>query len=272
MEIVVVGAGFAGVWAAAGAVRTAAELGREEDVTVTVVAPGEDMVIRPRLYEDDPSRMRVALDRVLGPIGVRRVRAEITGVDVDAHRVTGRDHDGNPVELAYDKLVLATGSTLVSPQLPGAEHLFDVDTIEAADALHQHIAQLSQDPQRPGAFAAVVVGGRLHRPGGRHRAAQPPASSGRRAPGAGGHAGSRRRRGPRPGRRTAPRDRGRTGGRGRGGPAGHRDGVADGGLRAAHRRHGHRGRDRDLDGGHARPGAHGADPGRARRSGEARRR
>lgn len=37
MEIVVVGAGFA------------AELGREEDVTVTVVAPGEDMVIRPRL-------------------------------------------------------------------------------------------------------------------------------------------------------------------------------------------------------------------------------
>ncbi|MFF0973557.1 NAD(P)/FAD-dependent oxidoreductase, partial [Kocuria sp. CPCC 205295] len=159
MEIVVVGAGFAGVWAAAGAVRTAAELGREEDVTVTVVAPGEDMVIRPRLYEDDPSRMRVALDRVLGPIGVRRVRAEITGVDVDAHRVTGRDHDGNPVELAYDKLVLATGSTLVSPQLPGAEHLFDVDTIEAADALHQHIAQLSQDPQRPGAFAAVVVGG-----------------------------------------------------------------------------------------------------------------
>ena len=158
-EIVVVGAGFAGVWAAAGAVRTAAELGREEDVTVTVVAPGEDMVIRPRHYEDDPSRMRVALDRVLGPIGVRRVRAEITGVDVDAHRVTGRDHDGNPVELAYDKLVLATGSTLVSPQLPGAEHLFDVDTIEAADALHQHIAQLSQDPQRPGAFTAVVVGG-----------------------------------------------------------------------------------------------------------------
>lgn len=103
--------------------------------------------------------MRVALDRVLGPIGVRRVRAEITGVDVDAHRVTGRDHDGNPVELAYDKLVLATGSTLVSPQLPGAEHLFDVDTIEAADALHHHIAQLSQDPQRPGAFTAVVVGG-----------------------------------------------------------------------------------------------------------------
>ena len=159
MEIVVVGAGFAGVWVAAGAVRTAAGLGREEDVTVTVVAPGEDMVIRPRLYEDDPSRMRVALDRVLGPIGVRRVSAEITGVDVDAHRVTGRDHDGNPVELAYDKLVLATGSTLVSPQLPGAEHLFDVDTIEAADALHQHIAQLSRDPQRPGAFTAVVVGG-----------------------------------------------------------------------------------------------------------------
>lgn len=245
------GAGFAGVWAAAGAVRTAAELGREEDVTVTVVAPGEHMVIRPRLYEDDPSRMRVALDRVLGPIGVRRVRAEITGVNVDAHRVTGSDHDGNPVELAYDKLVLATGSTLVSPQLPGAEHLFDVDTIEAADALHQHIAQLSQDPQRPGAFTAVVVGGgftglevatelpsRLRAVAGEH-------------PGAGGHAGSRRRRGPRPGRRTAPRDRGRTGGRGRGGPAGHRDGIADGGLRAAHRRHGHRGRDRDLDGGNA---------------------
>lgn len=198
MEIVVVGAGFAGVWAAAGAVRTAAELGREEDVTVTVVAPGEP----------------AAAGRG-APVRCRHHRS--CGCPAPAHRAAE----------------------------PG--------------------------PAAPRCLrCGRRGGGRLHRPGGRHRAAQPPASSGRRAPGAGGHAGSRRRRGPRPGRRTAPRDRGRTGGRGRGGPAGHRDGVADGGLRAAHRRHGHRGRDRDLDGGHARPGAHGADPGRARRSGEAR--
>lgn len=42
---------------------------------VTVVDAGDDMVIRPRLYEADPQQMRVPLNRVLGPNGVRRFAA-----------------------------------------------------------------------------------------------------------------------------------------------------------------------------------------------------
>lgn len=48
---------------------------------MTLVSAGDDLVIRPRLYEADPGSMRVALDRVLGPIGVRRV-AQTVGMGV----------------------------------------------------------------------------------------------------------------------------------------------------------------------------------------------
>lgn len=157
-DIVVLGAGFAGVWAAAGAVRTAEEAGRERDVRVTVVAPNDDLVIRPRLYEDRPERMRVSLDRVLGPIGVRRVVATVTGVDTDARTVTALGRDGETIELTYDRLVVATGSSLVTPDLPGAEHLFDVDTMPAAARLYSHVQSLPRRADAPGAFTAVVVG------------------------------------------------------------------------------------------------------------------
>lgn len=159
-DVLIIGGGFAGVWAAAAAVRARRRAGApEEAVRVTLVAPGDDLVIRPRLYEADPERMRVALDRVLGPIGVRRIAATVTGIDTDGRTVTALGRDGSPLELSYDRLVLAAGSRVLTPPVQGAEHLFDVDTMPAAARLASHIGRLADRPDGAERFTAVVVGG-----------------------------------------------------------------------------------------------------------------
>ncbi|MBV9922690.1 MAG: FAD-dependent oxidoreductase, partial [Pseudonocardia sp.] len=154
-NVLVIGGGFAGVWSAAGAMRTAQRAGAQ--LGVTLVAAGDDLVIRPRLYEDDPERMRVPLDRVLGPIGVRRVAATATTIDTAARSVTAVRRDGTSVEMTYDRLVLAAGSRLVPPSVDGAENLFDVDTMPSAAALHAHLQRLVPAADDEGARTAVVV-------------------------------------------------------------------------------------------------------------------
>ncbi|WP_159043376.1 hypothetical protein [Streptomyces sp. NBRC 110028] len=57
---------------------------------MTLISGGDDLVVRPRLYEDDPESKRVPLDRVLGPIGVRRVTATVTDIDTQAHTCGAR--------------------------------------------------------------------------------------------------------------------------------------------------------------------------------------
>ncbi|MCF3961095.1 NAD(P)/FAD-dependent oxidoreductase [Streptomyces fuscigenes] len=158
-DILVVGGGFAGVWSAAGAVRTARAAGAADgELRVTLVSGGDDLVIRPRLYEEDPGSMRVPLDRVLGPIGVRRVTATVTGIDTGAHCVRAVGRDGAELTLTYDRLVLAAGSRLVRPPFPGAEHVFDVDTLPAATALDHHLRRLPRRTSEAGRYTAVVVG------------------------------------------------------------------------------------------------------------------
>ncbi|WP_399880617.1 NAD(P)/FAD-dependent oxidoreductase [Streptomyces sp. BBFR51] len=158
-HIVVIGGGFAGVWSAAGAVRAArAAKHAGRDMHVTLISGGDDLVLRPRLYEEDPQSKRVPLDRVLGPIGVRRITATVTGIDVEAHTVQAVGRGGEDVRLGYDKLVLASGSRLVRPGFPGAHNMFDVDTLVSASALDHHVRSLPRRRTAAGRYTAVVVG------------------------------------------------------------------------------------------------------------------
>ncbi|MFD0503135.1 NAD(P)/FAD-dependent oxidoreductase [Streptomyces chiangmaiensis] len=158
-NILVIGGGFAGVWSAAAAVRAARAHGvPRSQLQVTVVSSGDDLVIRPRLYEADPEGKRVALDRVLGPIGVRRIAATVTDIDTTTRTVTAVDRSGRNTVLSYDRLVLATGSQLVRPAIPGSQWIFDVDTLDAAASLDHHVRRLPQHPATPGRFTAVVIG------------------------------------------------------------------------------------------------------------------
>ncbi|WP_329044538.1 NAD(P)/FAD-dependent oxidoreductase [Streptomyces sp. NBC_01422] len=158
-HILVIGGGFAGVWAAAGAVRAARAAGEAGDhIRVALISGGDDLVLRPRLYEDDPESMRLSLDRVLGPIGVRRLAGTVTNIDTDAHTVRGVTRAGENLELGYDKLILATGSKLVAAPFSGAENLFDVDTLPAATTLDHHLRRLPERAPADGRYTVVVVG------------------------------------------------------------------------------------------------------------------
>jgi NADH dehydrogenase len=142
-HVVIVGGGFAGVWSAAGAALARAGA----DLRITLIAPNEHLVLRPRLYEPEPDLAKVALDRILGPIGVEHLRARVSTIDTGRRVVVA---DGR--EVGYDRLVLAAGSSLVQPHgLPGAERLFDIDTLEGARRLTDHL----RDRQN---YSAVVVG------------------------------------------------------------------------------------------------------------------
>ena len=158
-RIVVVGGGFGGVWSAASAARVREDAGRTaDDLEIVMVEPQDQMVIRPRLYERRPAEKAVDLVRILEPIGVEHVRGAVTQIDCDAAEVVVQTSGGPSQTLAYDRLILAAGSRLVAPDLPGAELIHDVDAMPGAIRLDRHLADLSRHPDREGRHTAVVVG------------------------------------------------------------------------------------------------------------------
>ncbi|MGW5151402.1 NAD(P)/FAD-dependent oxidoreductase [Rhodococcus koreensis] len=158
-NVLIIGGGFAGVWAAASAARLRRDAGvPRKDLTITLVDAGDDHVIRPRLYEREPETKRCSLDGLLGPIGVERVAATITSIDTTTNQVHGITRTGDTTSLSYDRLVLATGSRLVTPTVPGAQHLFDIDTLGAATYLDGHLRSLPACPDSEGRYTVVVIG------------------------------------------------------------------------------------------------------------------
>ncbi|MDV3123583.1 NAD(P)/FAD-dependent oxidoreductase [Mycobacterium sp. 21AC1] len=158
-SILVLGAGFAGLWTALGAARRLDELGAEEGaVTVTVISSHPFHDIRVRNYEPDLSACRIPLSGLLDPVGVDHVCADVSGIDTAARRVTVSGGD----TYCYDRLVVALGSQVAKPDIPGlGEFGFDVDTYDAAMKLHRHLAQVCDGRADPEAATAVVVGAGL---------------------------------------------------------------------------------------------------------------
>ncbi|MFE0758646.1 NAD(P)/FAD-dependent oxidoreductase [Inquilinus sp. NPDC058860] len=161
-RIVILGAGFAGLWAAVGAARALDVFGVGADrVGVTLVNRDAWHGIRVRNYEADLDAIRVPLAAVLDPIGVRLVEAEVTDIDL-AQRSVRCTVSGAGTALPYDRLVFALGSALVRPAIPGlAEHGFDIDTFAGARRLADHLAGLGGRPPSPGRNTVLVVGAGL---------------------------------------------------------------------------------------------------------------
>ena len=158
-RVLVLGSGFAGLWAALGASRRLDELRaaqRAVDVTVVSSQPFHD--IRVRNYEADLSACRIPLRDLLDPAGIGHIIADVTGIDATAATVTTADG----ANLGYDRLVLALGSRLVKPDLPGlAEFGYDVDTYDGGMKMQAHIRDLAERPADPATATAVVVGAGL---------------------------------------------------------------------------------------------------------------
>ena len=161
-RLLVLGGGFAGLWSALSAARQRDQLGLGPDaVEVLLVNRDAFHGIRVRNYEADLSALRVPLEGVLGPAGVRWLVGEVGAIDPTARVVTVHTGAGTRT-LPYDRLVFAMGSQLVRPQLPGLDaHGFDVDTYPAASRLEQHLQGLAERPDGAGRFTAVVVGAGL---------------------------------------------------------------------------------------------------------------
>ena len=161
-RILVLGAGFAGLWSAAGAARALDEFGIGKDqIQITVVNRDIWHAIRVRNYEADLREVRVPLDGVLDPIGVEWVAGEVVAIDLACRQVVCMIR-GTRRLLNYDRLIFALGSELVRPEIPGlADYAFDVDTFEGGARLNAHIASLPEQPASAGQFTALVVGAGL---------------------------------------------------------------------------------------------------------------
>ncbi|TCK39592.1 NADH dehydrogenase [Paraburkholderia sp. BL8N3] len=163
-RIVVLGTGFAGLWSAIGAARKLDELGmRDGSVEVVAINARKHHSIRVRNYEADLGETLVPLSDVLDPIGVRWIEGAVSGIDVASRSIAIRAQGAvRPQSLAYDRLVVALGSRLVHPPIPGlAEHAFDVDTYEGALRLEAHLRALPLLAPSAGRYTAVVVGAGL---------------------------------------------------------------------------------------------------------------
>src|ERR1700754_2733423 len=154
--VLVLGSGFAGLWAALGAARRLDELGAAQgavDITVISSQPFHD--IRVRNYEADLTPCRIPLRDLLDPVGIAHITADVTGIDASAATVSTADGAIH----VYDRLVLAVGSRVVKPNIPGlSEFGYDVDTYDGATKLQAHIRDLAGHTADPATATAVVVG------------------------------------------------------------------------------------------------------------------
>jgi NADH dehydrogenase len=159
-QVVIVGAGFAGLEASKALAKVAAD--------VTLVDSQNHHCFQPLLYQVATAALSPA--DVAWPIraimraqkNVRVVMAQVTAIDVAARRV-----HTNEIELAYDYLVLATGATHSyfghddwAPFAPGLKHIADATEIRRRFLLAFERAEIVQDEtDRRRLLTFVIVGG-----------------------------------------------------------------------------------------------------------------
>jgi len=157
-QILVIGTGFSGMWSALAAARLR-HLEANDTVEISVISPQPELHIRPRFYEADLSGMAPPLSALFDAAGVRHIRGSVTQIHPQDHAVSYRDAGGAEQSFAYDRLILASGSTLFRPDIPGLkEHSFNVDQLSDAQTLERHLRSLAQRPASK-ARNTVVIGG-----------------------------------------------------------------------------------------------------------------
>lgn len=160
-RLIIIGAGFAGMYAALSAARLREAHGvTPEQLQIALVSPEPTLVVRPRLYEPQPETLTAPLGPVLKAVDVDYVQGRVDAIETASRFVEIIPADGHPYSMTYDRLVVATGSRLFRPNIPGlAEHAFSVDQLEDAITLDRHLQGLAQRPQSAARNTVVVAGG-----------------------------------------------------------------------------------------------------------------
>ncbi len=158
-KILIVGAGFSGMWAALSAARLA-DMHRDETVEITVIAPQPELRVRPRFYEDDVPTLVAPLQPLFDATGVSFLRGTVARIVPAAREVAWVDASGNAQRAGYDRLILASGSHVNRSLVAGAEaYAFDLDQLESATVLENHLKSLAHAADSVARNTVVVCGG-----------------------------------------------------------------------------------------------------------------
>jgi NADH:quinone reductase (non-electrogenic) len=162
-QVVVVGSGFAGFYAA----RRLAQILPRDVAEVTMVSATDNLTYSPLLPEVaagrlDPRRIAVPLHGSLRCSRILQGRVE----DIDFENRSVRVAGGEQMSLSYDRLVLATGSVTRELPTPGLSKTgLGLKTLAEGQFVHDHVLQQMQladtttDPAlRRGRLTFVVVG------------------------------------------------------------------------------------------------------------------
>ncbi|KAJ7449822.1 NADH dehydrogenase [Mycena latifolia] len=161
-KIVIVGAGFAGLWAAFSAARKLHLAGKPDGfVEIILIAPEPVLYMRPRLYEADLSEASVSLVELLNAVSVRYVQGTVQQIDVEKKILAYVSNTRNTSIQTFDRLILATGSQLFRPEtIAGlAEYSWDIDQMDSTLKLDAHLKSLATLPDSPARNTVVVCGG-----------------------------------------------------------------------------------------------------------------
>ena len=160
-QILIIGTGFAGMWSALAAARLRHLEGKsDEDVRISVISPQPNLHIRPRLYEADLSGMAPSLSALFEVADIRFISGQVEQIHEKQNSVIYIDAHGDKQSFSYDRLVLASGSKLFRPEIPGLkEHTFNVDQLSDAEELQQHLHTLAQRPASKARNTVVICGG-----------------------------------------------------------------------------------------------------------------
>ncbi len=154
-KIIIIGGGFAGLWAAFSAIRIARIESVHHKISITLINKDPYHGLRPRFYESNLNNTRINLETFLIPLGINFIIGEVSSIDVHTRQVIVNLQQS----YSYDKLIIATGSHLDVPDIPGLkDYGFNVDTYAAAKKLQQHLDNLSKKSIE-GQYTIVVVGG-----------------------------------------------------------------------------------------------------------------
>jgi NADH dehydrogenase len=142
-NIVIIGAGFAGLWSAISAARARHLFNQESQIKITLINKTPYHDIRVCNYLEDIESTRLALSDILAPIDIELVIGEAIHIDT-SHKFVVVNTDTHEDTIAYNKLILASGSLLAQPTtIPGLKEFgFNIDSYGAAKHLNQHLKEL----------------------------------------------------------------------------------------------------------------------------------
>lgn len=158
-QILIVGSGFAGMWAAVSAARLSEQQGNNS-LEIAVLAPLPELRVRPRFYEEKVSTLVAPLTDLFDELDITFIAGHAEQIDTTAKTVLYRMSNGAHATASYDRLILATGSQTKRPPIAGlADYAFDIDQLESAQVFERHLDSLALRPSTPERNTVVVCGG-----------------------------------------------------------------------------------------------------------------